>query len=141
MGTKVDVSVDVSLSEYDIKKKIDIAKKYYASGEGISAVEVLEGILKHEPFHKEVLELVLEYIFDTLTDSTIVNMKTEIIKYINHLKTLKTTKDDEKFIDECEEYLNDSCKRYYCKLGFIIGGGVIVYFLILLLIGLIVSWL
>ena len=37
-------------------------------------------------------------------------------------------------IYECEEYLSDSCKRYYCKLGFIIGGGVIVYFLILLLI-------
>ena len=134
MGTKVDVSVDVALSEYDIKKKIDIAKKYYASGEGISAVEVLEGILKHDPFNKKVLELVLEYIFDVWSGGTIVSAKPEIKKYINRLKSLTETENDKKFVDECEEYLNDSCNRYYCKLGFIIGGGVIVYFLILLLI-------
>ncbi len=133
---KADVLVDVSVSSTDIEKQIDIAKKYYASGEEGNAIEVLEGILKHDPFNKKVLELVLEYIFDVWSGGTIVSAKPEIEKYINRLKSLTETENDKKFVDECEEYLNDSCNRYYCKLGYIIGGGVIVYFLILLLIGL-----
>lgn len=104
---KIEISGEVTIDSYNAPKKIDIAKKHYASGEYLESIKLLQDILKNNPFNYEGLKLILQYTLNGCSNIDIINNEDEIISYINKFKTVKKNKEDETLIEDYLEKLND----------------------------------
>ena len=111
---KIEISGEVTIDNYNVAKKVDIARKYFDAKEYKKSFKLLNEILEKDPFNYDALKLAVQYLVkQAKVEDLVIN---DI--YINRFKTMKKTSDDDALLAACKNIQDEAMKKW--RIGIII---------------------
>jgi len=119
---KINVDGEVIVSNINLKKEIETAKKLFEAHESADAIAKLNYVLENDLFNYDALSLYLNYVFSTYSKEELNKNSNFINKTINKFEAIKK-EDDNLKIKEYRSALENVQKKYKQKVGLAIIAG------------------